>query len=206
MQLKLVITLIVGVLFMSTLDAARLRKRDDICTNNVHHLPPTNGQQIETGSCSSTVQGEIPAASKMPSTIIVTPSNGATLPAKQNFDIEVVVGNVVTGSFSDPKKAYYTKPQAISDDGLIIGHLHVVVQELPLISGIPLNPTEFEFFKGLEDAGSSVGSGLVGLSTTVDGGLSAGAYRLCTLSGTETHQPWIMPVAKRGSQDDYLCL
>ncbi|CAJ0768506.1 10506_t:CDS:2, partial [Entrophospora sp. SA101] len=55
-------------------------------------------------------------------------------------------------------------------------------------------------------AGSSVGSGLVGLSTTVDGGLSAGAYRLCTLSGTETHQPWIMPVAKRGSQDDYLCL
>ncbi|CAJ0759698.1 11364_t:CDS:1, partial [Entrophospora sp. SA101] len=62
MQLKLVITLIVGVLFMSTLDAARLRKRDDICTNNVHHLPPTNGQQIETGSCSSTVQGEIPAA------------------------------------------------------------------------------------------------------------------------------------------------
>lgn len=207
MQLKLVITFIASVLFMFTLDAAEarkrgiMRKRDDICTNNRHGLPPTGGKQIPTGSCSTTIQGEIPAKSNMPSTIIVTPENGSTISAKTTFDIEVEVENVETGHFSDPETQYYTEPQSINDDGLILGHLHVVVQQITTPK-TPLDPTVFQFFEGLNDPGTGVGKGAQSLTATVDGGLSAGNYRLCTLSGTDSHQPWIMPVAKRGSQDD----
>ncbi len=54
------------------------------------------------------------------------------------------------------------------------------------------------FFKGINDAGN--GKGL--LQATVAGGLPAGNYRVCTLTSSSNHQPVIMPVAQRGSQDD----
>lgn len=61
-----------------------------------------------------------------------------------------------------------------------------------------LDPTQFAFFKGINDAGN--GEGL--LSATVNGGLPAGNYRVCTLASSTNHQPVIMPVAQRGTADD----
>lgn len=62
----------------------------------------------------------------------------------------------------------------------------------------PLDPTQFAFFKGINDAGN--GQGL--LSATVVGGLPAGNYRVCTMASSTNHQPVIMPVAQRGTADD----
>lgn len=209
MQLKLVIAFVASVLFMFTLDAAEARKRGvirrgnqtNVCTNNRHGLPPTGGKQITTGSCSTTIQGEIPSEKHMPSTIIVSPENGSTISAKKTFDIEVEVEGVETGHFSNPETQYYTEPQCLNDKGFIVGHLHVVVQEITKPKA-PLDPTVFQFFEGLNDPGTRVGHRASSLTATVDGGLLPGHYRLCTLGGTDSHQPWIMPVAKRGSQDD----
>ncbi|KAK3078903.1 hypothetical protein LTS18_006325 [Coniosporium uncinatum] len=62
----------------------------------------------------------------------------------------------------------------------------------------PLDATKFAFFKGINDDGN--GNGL--LKATVTGGLPAGMYRVCTLTGASNHQPVLMPVAQRGAQDD----
>jgi transcription initiation factor TFIID subunit 15 len=40
------------------------------------------------------------------------------------------------------------------------------------------------------------------LQTTVKGGLPKGFYRVCTIVAAANHQPVLMPVAQRGSQDD----
>ena len=51
---------------------------------------------------------------------------------------------------------------------------------------------------GVNDAGN--GNGL--LKATVTGGLPAGNYRVCTMTGTSNHQPPLMPIAQRGPQED----
>jgi hypothetical protein len=53
------------------------------------------------------------------------------------------------------------------------------------------------FFKGINDAGN--GKSL--LSADVTGGLPAGNYRVCSMSSSVNHQPVLMPVAQRGTQD-----
>ncbi|KAI9868497.1 MAG: Pathogenicity cluster 5 protein d [Trichoglossum hirsutum] len=62
----------------------------------------------------------------------------------------------------------------------------------------PLDAQKFLFFKGINDAGDGKGN----LQATVKGGLPAGKYRVCTIGTSFTHQPALMPVARRGAQDD----
>jgi len=104
------------------------------------------------------------------------------------------------GSFTNPDSTYYTAPQQLNGQGLIIGHTHVTVQDMggTLNPSQPLDATKFAFFKGINDDGN--GNGL--LKATVTGGLPAGMYRVCTLTGASNHQPVLMPVAQRGAQDD----
>ena len=61
-----------------------------------------------------------------------------------------------------------------------------------------MDPQEKTFFKGL-DSPSTDGKTL---SFQVPGINSTGTFRLCTITGANTHQQMIMPVAKRGAQDD----
>ena len=72
----------------------------------------------------------------------------------------------------------------------------MVIQRLTGTSQ-PLDARVFEFFKGLEHQPDQNGE----LTTTVDN-LPVGEYRLCTLTGAESHQPVVMPVARRGAQND----
>src|ERR1044071_8680501 len=133
--------------------------------------------------------GDIPSVDRMVSTVILNPKNGDNLDAGQTFTIQVNIAN----------STYYSAPQALQG-GQIVGHTHVTVQD----TGNSLNPTQpldakqFVFFKGINDAGN--GQGL--LSTDVTGGLPNGNYRLCTMSSASNHQPVLMPVAQRGSQED----
>ncbi|KAI0024086.1 hypothetical protein F4780DRAFT_691402 [Xylariomycetidae sp. FL0641] len=158
-----------------------------------------NGLQIVEGSCNGIVQGKIPSKDQMISSLIIEPAQGDEVPAGQDFQIQVQTQNLIAGSFTNADTTYYSAPQDLQD-GLIVGHTHVTVQDLgsSFNPGVPPDPTQFVFFKGINDAGD--GNGL--LAADVEGGLPAGFYRVCTLTSSSNHAPVIMPVAQRGAQDD----
>jgi len=59
----------------------------------------------------------------------------------------------------------------------IVGHAHVVIQEITSTTSTQvLNPQQFAFFKGLNFQDVNGVSSLA-----IDGGLPAGAYRICTI-------------------------
>jgi len=144
--------------------------------------------------------GDIPAKNKMISSIILFPPNNGQVQEGQDFNISVQVNGLQAGAFTNAVATYYAAPQTLNGQGNIIGHTHVTVQDLgkSLNPQTPPDPTQFAFFKGINDAGN--GKGL--LQAVVAGGLPAGNFRVCTLTSASNHQPVIMPVAQRGSQDD----
>jgi hypothetical protein len=144
--------------------------------------------------------GDIPAKTNMVSSIITFPPPGsATIESDTTFNISVQVSNLVAGFFTNADATYYGAPQALSG-GKVVGHTHVTVQDLgaSLNPTTALDPTQFAFFKGINDDGN--GQGL--LQATVTGGLPAGNYRVCTMASASNHQPVLMPVAQRGTPDD----
>lgn len=160
----------------------------------------TNGLQVQGGSCNGIVMGKIPAQNKMVSSIIVSPQPNEDIQENQDFDIQVQTANLAAGSFTNPDNTYYAAPQDLDGSGQVIGHTHVTVQDMggSFTPTQALDASQFAFFKGINDAGN--GQGL--LAATVDGGLPAGTYRVCTMSSASNHQPVLMPVAQRGAQDD----
>ncbi|CCD44736.1 hypothetical protein BofuT4_P056370.1 [Botrytis cinerea T4] len=161
----------------------------------------TNGLQIVTGSCNGIPMGQIPAKDKMMSSIITFPLAGSnTIQSDTTFNITIQMSNITPGSFSNAASTYFSAPQQLDSSGVVIGHTHVTVQDMgsSLNPTGALDPTQFAFFKGINDAGN--GQGL--LSATVNGGLPAGNYRVCTMASSTNHQPAIMPVAQRGTADD----
>ncbi|KAH6572497.1 hypothetical protein BASA62_003324 [Batrachochytrium salamandrivorans] len=62
---------------------------------------------------------------------------------------------------------------------------------------------QFEFFKGINDRHTDGKQGRLLSATILAGQLTInGNYRICSITGSDSHQPVIMPVAQRGSQDD----
>ncbi|CAG8600988.1 1182_t:CDS:1, partial [Racocetra fulgida] len=180
---------------ISPIDALSPPPSSDFC-KNLTGVPELNGTQIPSGFCSSQIMGQIPSDDHIPSTLILAPSNEAGISVNQTFNVTVKITNLETGHFSDPKTEYYLEPQTLNEDGVVLGHSHIVIQLLTSETDVP-NSKTFVFFEGLNDAFTD------GVFTQeVSGGLPAGRYRICTLSSTFTHQPVIMPVAKRGAQDD----
>ncbi|KAH7346615.1 hypothetical protein BKA65DRAFT_398935 [Rhexocercosporidium sp. MPI-PUGE-AT-0058] len=168
--------------------------------NNCSGKTLTNGLQVLAGSCNGIPMGDIPAKANMVSSIITFPEVGDTsIKANTTFKITVQMKNLVAGTFTNAATTYYAGPQFLQG-GKIVGHTHVTVQDMgkTLNPTQPLDPTQFVFFKGINDAGD--GNGL--LSATVTGGLLAGNYRVCTMAAAANHQPVLMPVAQRGTPDD----
>ena len=158
----------------------------------------TNGLQITDGSCNQTPMGVIAAKSLMPSAKFVSPKNGDTVTANQNFTVTVAINNLETGHFTNPDTTFHMAPQQVNDAGLIKGHSHVTIQKLDsLDQTTPADPTAFVFFKGL-NAVAENGQ----LSVVVAGGLPAGAYRVATINSAANHQPALVAVAQRGALDD----
>lgn len=159
----------------------------------------TNGMQINSGSCNGIPMGRIPAVSNMITAIITNPKPGDQVPAGTVFNISVQTRNLRAGFFVNPTTNYYTAPQDLDENGNIIGHCHITVQDIgDLRTDTPPDPTTFAFFKGVDDAGN--GQGL--LQAVVEDGLPVGTYRVCTMIAAQNHQPVNMPVAQRGAQDD----
>ncbi|KAI8811562.1 hypothetical protein BJ742DRAFT_121053 [Cladochytrium replicatum] len=162
-----------------------------------HGLTTSDGSQIKTGACSDTPQGAIPSFDNMVSTLIVQPQYDATLDANVDNAVTIDILGLETGFFDVPTTQYYLFPQTLNNKGQIQGHQHVVVQDIN--QGIP-SAQKFVFFKGL-NAPSNDGRTL---SVVIPKGTfkANGAHRICSITGTFSHQPVIMAVAQRGSQDD----
>jgi len=160
----------------------------------------TNGLQITTGSCNGIVMGFLPSKSNMVSCVIVSPTPGQQIQSGTDFSVIVQTQNIQTGSFTNADATYYAAPQNLNSQGQIIGHTHITIQDLgsSINPSQPPDPQQFAFFQGVDDNGNGQGT----LNVTVAGGLPSGFYRACTLSSASNHQPVIMPVAQRGSQDD----
>lgn len=174
-----------------------------ICVGNKHGLQPADGTQIKNGFCSSQTQGEVPSTNNMVSTLIIFPPNGIVLKANQNFTAKVKSINLNTGFFSDAATDYYDLPQQLGANGNINGHNHITIQSIEGFNAANVpDPRVFAFFKGLNDPAD--GSGILAqeVGEASKPGLPAGCYRMCTMTSAFTHQPLIMPVAQRGSQDD----
>ncbi|POR32542.1 Uncharacterized protein TPAR_07255 [Tolypocladium paradoxum] len=161
-------------------------------------LALTNGAQNVDGSCNDIPMGQIPAVNRMVSTVITAPNDTSNIAAGEPFTVQLRVLNLEAGAFTDPDTTYYSAPQALNDNGQIIGHTHVTIQSTgtTLNPQNPLNPQKPAFFKGIDDAGNK------GILSAAVSGLKAGNYRVCSMSSAANHQPVLMPVAERGAQDD----
>ncbi|KAL7337371.1 hypothetical protein BJY59DRAFT_704376 [Rhodotorula toruloides] len=161
-------------------------------------LPLTNGNQVKTGSCNAVPMGIIAAQTKMPSCKFVNPKNLDTLPANQDFEVQMAINNLVTGNFVNAQQNYFAAPQNVDQNGVIIGHSHVVIEPIDSLTTTTVSdPTQFAFFKGLN---SPAQNGI--LSATVTGGLPAGTYKLSSINSAANHQPALVGVAQHGSLDD----
>lgn len=162
------------------------------------NLPLTNGQQVTTGSCNQTPMGVIVASSKMPSAKFTVPKNGDTIASNQAFTISMAISNLETGNFVNAQANYFAAPAQTNSDGVLIGHSHVVVEQLSALDQTtPTDPTKFMFFKGLNAAAQG---GV--LTADVTAGLPAGFYRLASINTASNHQPALVAIAQHGSLDD----
>lgn len=192
----LIISAILAVYIAVFVSATDPSTGNDVCTKS--KKPPFTGSQNPDGECVTTVLGEVPSQSQMISTVIRFPKNGDTVQENTQFTVRTKTNNLATGNFDDPEKQYFSFPQTLDDTGIVNGHSHITIQKID-DDNEPLDPTTFAFFKGLNDKEDPTSGEL---TASVDSGLPAGNYRVCTMTSSFGHQPVIMPIAKRGAQDD----
>ncbi|KAI8914201.1 hypothetical protein EDD86DRAFT_222493 [Gorgonomyces haynaldii] len=161
-----------------------------------------NGSQLKTGGvgCSDTPIGLLMDINQMASTLIVSPKDGATFDASINNTVVLDNGNLEAGFFNNPNAEYYLVPQTLNNQGVAQGHQHVTMQKVA--GDGALDPTVFAFFKGVNDA--EVDPEKRELKANIIAGAikENGLYRICTITGSDGHQPLLSPVVQRGPQDD----
>jgi hypothetical protein len=159
----------------------------------------TNGKQITTGSCNPIPMGMIANTKNIPSSKYVFPKNLDTLKANTAFTMILAVNNAQLGVFTNADTNYYSAPQQLNGQGSIIGHTHLVVEQVPsLTSTAPLDSTTFAFFKGIDGPADANGQ----VSANVTAGLPAGTYRFATIGTSANHVPWLVAIAQHGSMED----
>ena len=89
-------------------------------------------------------------------------------------------------------------PQTLNDQGIVQGHQHVTVQYMQDIQF--LDPTKFYYFEGLNSQADSGNILKVEIPSTTWN--QTGIYRICSITGTFSHQPVTMPGSEKGPQDD----
>jgi len=177
---------------------ARSITSDDNFINFCKGKTLTNGQQVKTGSCNGIVMGNIPSTDNMVAAKFKSPFNTETIQSNTTFNIELQIANLQTGVFTNAATNYYAAPQQLNNQGQIIGHTHVVINEISSIDSTEVvDALNFVFFKGVDNADVN------GVATvTVTGGVGPGTYRLCSINTSANHTPVLMPVAQHNSNDD----
>ncbi|ORY89099.1 hypothetical protein BCR35DRAFT_346581 [Leucosporidium creatinivorum] len=161
-------------------------------------LPLTNGAQVKTGSCNNVPMGVIGAQAKAPTSKFINPPNFATIQSNTDFTVQMAINNLVTGNFVNAQSNYFAAPQNTDNNGIIIGHSHVVIEQIDKLDSTTVtNSQNFAFFKGFNEAAVN---GI--LSADVTGGLPAGVYKMSSINSASNHQPVLIGVAQHGSLDD----
>ena len=88
---------------------------------------------------------------------------------------------------------YYSAPQQLDAEQVIIGHSHFVIEALQsMTQTTPLDNTKFAFFQGVNTPVDSKSQ----LNVNVTAGLPAGVYRLGSINAAANHQPVLVAVAE----------
>ncbi|CEQ42375.1 SPOSA6832_04171, partial [Sporobolomyces salmonicolor] len=191
--------------------------------------PLTNGQQVKTGSCNGVPMGVIGSQSTMPSAKFVNPPNLGTIPANQDFTIQMKINNVsslLSALAINDRLRLILFPRS---QLLLCASKHRLERphhRFVLLSASPGHlPPSRRSAKGhshvvIENI-DSLGSTTVTnpqqfaffkglndaavngvLSTDVAGGLPAGTYKMSSINTAANHQPALVAVAQHGSLDD----
>ncbi|KAJ6622950.1 hypothetical protein B0H10DRAFT_1787192, partial [Mycena sp. CBHHK59/15] len=164
----------------------------------VSDLPITNGKQTVGGSCNPAPMGQIPSVQNLPSVRIFSPENGATIAANSSVSLSLAVSNLHTGVAVNPSENYLSAPQQLDASGNILGHYHVVIEELDSLNSTALTDSRnFVFFADVKDVEAN---GFV--HTSVAGGLPEGYYRISATIHAANHQPVLVPISQHGSLND----
>jgi hypothetical protein len=166
----------------------------------VPNLPITNGKQITTGSCNPAPLGLIPANALIPTTKFSSPTNGAEVAANSPFTISLAANNLATGSTTNPTENFAAAPQQVDEFGRIIGHVHVVIEEILESQTTPTNPQAVAFFSEMDTSKDNDGI----LTVNVESGLPFGLYRMSSIVVASNHQPVVVGTDQHGSLDDII--
>lgn len=139
--------------------------------------------------------GQLPSNENMPSVKIITPSHNTVFKSGQEFSVQAVTNNLETSNAVNAQSNFLSAPQQLNAQGVIKGHIHVVIEEISSFTqNTPTDPKSFAFFKEISGAGS--------LATNITGGLSEGFYRLSITTRAANHQPVLVPISQRGALND----
>ncbi|KAH9816772.1 hypothetical protein DFH28DRAFT_189002 [Melampsora americana] len=166
-----------------------------------HNTIILNGAQSKNGpACNGIPMGMIPSQDRLPSCKFESPKNLDKLPAGKTFKVTLTIKNLITGSFTNPDKTFYSAPVQLDPKTLfVVGHTHIVISQVQsLNSNEILDPFKFKFFKGVDDGANKEGK----VSVEVKDGLPKGVYRITSISTASNHQPFAAPLAQRGNFDD----
>ncbi|KAJ3575895.1 hypothetical protein NP233_g789 [Leucocoprinus birnbaumii] len=172
-------------------------------------LPLTNGSSAlahANTTCNPAPMGILPSGDKIPSCRFSSPRHLDVLRANQAFIVDLSVLNLAPNTFeANPAINFLSAPQQLDSDGLVLGYVGIVIQEVNSIDSAELlDPRIFSFFKsgrptvippGLDD-------GVMRVQLSVSGGLPNGTYRLSSLMRTANHAPILSPIEQRGSSND----
>ena len=121
----------------------------------------------------------------MPSAKFIFPPNFAALTKGESFTVQLAINHLETGWFTNTAETYMSNPTRVNADGDVLGHSHIVIQQLTGFGQTtPLDPQKFVFFKIVNTAAVN---GV--LSIDVTGGLPSGYYRIAASHSGSNHQP-----------------
>ncbi|KAJ7907305.1 hypothetical protein B0H13DRAFT_695752 [Mycena leptocephala] len=161
-------------------------------------VPITNGKQLIGGSCNPAPMGLIPTSGNLPAVLINQPTKGTTIAANTTIPLEFFVNNLQSGVVVDVATNFLSAPQQLDSTGNILGHYHVVIEELDALnSTVPTDARNFAFFSVIKDAASN-GE----IVSEVTNGLPEGFYRMTATIHAANHQPVLVPIAQHGALID----
>ncbi|KAF5351592.1 hypothetical protein D9758_007264 [Tetrapyrgos nigripes] len=163
---------------------------------NFPSLPLANGKISFNASCNPTPMGLLVPGPAIPSIKFQFPRHLDNVPSNSTFTVRLKVSNLQTGIMTNPDKTYLSAPQQINTSGQVLGHVHLVIDEISsLTQDVPTNPRQFAFYAEL---GEQAQDGLLEKNVT----LPDGVYRLSATSVAANHQPVLATVLQHGSSND----
>lgn len=172
--------------------------------STVPNLPITNGASLISGSCNPAPMGVLPSSDNIPSCKFTFPRHLDVLRTNQAFIVELSVLNFNSEPVQANKdKNFLSAPQQLNEDGLIVGYVGIVIQEIDSLDSVePLDPRVFAFHKSSAPTSFTSPDGTNVIQLSVAQGLPAGTYRLTSLMRTANHAPVLSPILAQGSSND----